>query len=698
MANNPYVNKVVFGSATLVDLTGTTATADKILQGYGAFGADGAWMDGTATQGGGSGDGYVWQDGNGYVHLSDEQGTQTIIDSLTVSSAGTTTAPTGHAYSPVTVPNGTAGTPTASKGTVSNHAITVTPSVTNSTGWITGSTKTGTAVTVTASELASGNKSITQNGTGIDVVGYSTVSVAVPSSGADMPIFTSDDFETCTCNKTWAECFDIVDSGRTAAYLTDGDTMVIGLTANTYDATKIYYTSLGQYTGKPEYDFIYHSNGTIEIVTPSHAAPVLTTKTITANGIYNASSDSADGYSSVTVNVSGGGGGGGEPAPKKQINFIDYDGTIVESYTKTEWQSVTSLPSNPSHTGLTAQGWNWTKAQIDAQLTAAPDGDVWVGQMYITTSGDTEIDVSFVDSTRLSPYLSCAVDGEITIDWGDNSTSTVTGTSLATRIDTQHAYVSIGDYTITIHVESGSWAFYGTSAYHFLNKNSSTSAANRVYSNCVQNVRIGVNTSLGTNALYNCCSLARVTIPNSVTSIGNSAFGNCYSLMSVTIPNSVTSIGNNVFSNCYSLMSVTIPNSVTSLGTNAVSSCYSLASMTIPNSVTSIGASAFSNSYSIASVTIPNSVTSIGNSAFYNGQSLASVTIPSGVTSLGSSAFSNCYGMAEYHIKPTTPPTLGTTGFNNIQSDCVIYVPSESLTAYQEAENWSTYASYMVGE
>ena len=34
----------------------------------------------------------------------------------------------------------------------------------------------------------------------------------------------------------------------------------------------------------------------------------LITKTITANGTYNASSDNADGYSSVTVNVSGGGG------------------------------------------------------------------------------------------------------------------------------------------------------------------------------------------------------------------------------------------------------------------------------------------------------------------------------------------------------------------------------------------------------
>ena len=56
MANNPYVNKVVFGSATLVDLTGTTATAETIMQGYGAFGADGAWMDGTATGGGIDGD------------------------------------------------------------------------------------------------------------------------------------------------------------------------------------------------------------------------------------------------------------------------------------------------------------------------------------------------------------------------------------------------------------------------------------------------------------------------------------------------------------------------------------------------------------------------------------------------------------------------------------------------------------------
>lgn len=79
------------------------------------------------------------------------------------------------------MPTGTAGTPSASKGTVSNHSISVTPSVTNTTGYITGGTKTGTAITVSASELVSGNKSITSNGTNIDVTNYATVSVSVSS-------------------------------------------------------------------------------------------------------------------------------------------------------------------------------------------------------------------------------------------------------------------------------------------------------------------------------------------------------------------------------------------------------------------------------------------------------------------------------------------------------------------------------------
>ena len=100
-------------------------------------------------------------------------------------SGSTITVPSGYYSSNETksVANGSAGTPTATKGVVSNHSMSITPSVTNITGYIEGSTKTGTAVTVSASELVSGNKAISANGTDIDVTDYATVSVDVPSSG-----------------------------------------------------------------------------------------------------------------------------------------------------------------------------------------------------------------------------------------------------------------------------------------------------------------------------------------------------------------------------------------------------------------------------------------------------------------------------------------------------------------------------------
>lgn len=85
------------------------------------------------------------------------------------------------------MPSGTAGTPSASKGTVSNNSIAVTPSVTNTTGYITGGTKTGTAVTVSASELVSGTKSITASGM-TDVTNYASVSVAAGSATAPSTI------------------------------------------------------------------------------------------------------------------------------------------------------------------------------------------------------------------------------------------------------------------------------------------------------------------------------------------------------------------------------------------------------------------------------------------------------------------------------------------------------------------------------
>lgn len=47
MANNQYVNKVVYGDQTLIDLTSDTVSTNKLLNGYTAHGADGAPITGT---------------------------------------------------------------------------------------------------------------------------------------------------------------------------------------------------------------------------------------------------------------------------------------------------------------------------------------------------------------------------------------------------------------------------------------------------------------------------------------------------------------------------------------------------------------------------------------------------------------------------------------------------------------------------
>ncbi len=419
----------------------------------------------------------------------------------------------------------------------------------------------------------------------------------------------------------------------------------------------------------------------------------------------------------ISGKSSGGGGGGGASVSPKDVNFYDYDGILIASYSLSEVQSLTALPDSPTHDGLTFQGWNYTLEQVKA-FTRPMN----VGAMYITDDGKTRLHIRIAAEGRMNVplYISQTVANGVIIDWGDGSaTQTLAGTGF---VNTTHTYANIGDYVITLDPVDGCILGLGSggSSYSVLGN---TSNNGRVYCNMLQAVQLGDSvTNIGNYAFSSCYSLANITIPDSVINIGTYTFQNCYSLASITIPDGVTSIGNDVFSRCYSLASITIPDGVTSIGGYAFFNCYSLASITIPDGVTSIGGSAFYNCYSLASITIPDGVTSIGNdvfsscyslasvnisesatriggSAFSNCFSLASITIPDGVTSIGSSAFSGCNCMAEYHLKPTTPPTLSNTNaFTSIPSDCIIYVPTGCLEAYQNATNWATYANKMQEE
>lgn len=98
-----------------------------------------------------------------------------VSGTLSITSSGTKDV-TNYASASVAAGGATAS---ATKGSVSNHSVTVTPSVTRTAGYVTAGTANGTAVTVSASELVSGSETKTANGT-YDVTNLASLVVAVP--------------------------------------------------------------------------------------------------------------------------------------------------------------------------------------------------------------------------------------------------------------------------------------------------------------------------------------------------------------------------------------------------------------------------------------------------------------------------------------------------------------------------------------
>ena len=221
----------------------------------------------------------------------------------------------------------------------------------------------------------------------------------------------------------------------------------------------------------------------------------------------------------------GSGGGGSSSASPNDVNFYDYDGTLVASYSLSEAQSLTALPDGPTHDGLTFQGWNYTLDKV--KVFTRPMN---VGATYITDDGKTRLHIRIAAEGRMNVplYISQTVANGVTIDWGDGSaTETLAGTG---NVNTTHTYASIGDYTITLNPVDGCTLGFGngTSSYCVMG---STGNNGRVYCNMLQDFQAGIGvTSIGDSAFSSCQSLASVTIPDSVTSIGGSAFGTCYGM------------------------------------------------------------------------------------------------------------------------------------------------------------------------
>ena len=329
---------------------------------------------------------------------------------------------------------------------------------------------------------------------------------------------------------------------------------------------------------------------------------------------------------------------GGGSVEKKDVNFYDWEGTLLFGYSVEEVQAMTSLPApdtSPNyqtvdHDLLTFQEWNWNFANIKTWVQNHSNQSLGVGAIYTTTDGRNH---NHWNNPRLT-----------------------------------------NDKSI------------------YMQKRGVTSISSTAFQGCYSltaiNIPDGV-TSISSTAFQGCYSLTAINIPDGVTSISASAFQHCYSLTAINLPDGVTLISNNAFYNCYSLTAINIPDGVTLISNSAFYNCYSLTAINLPDGVTSIGNSAFYNCYSLTAINLPDGVTSISNNAFYNCYSLTAINIPDGVTSIGANTFQDCREL--YDVVIHGKPTLSNTNaFGGAPSTQKFYVHRADLSWFETKTNWST--------
>ena len=104
--------------------------------------------------------------------------------------------------------------------------------------------------------------------------------------------------------------------------------------------------------------------------------------------------------------------------------------------------------------------------------------------------------------------------------------------------------------------------------------------------------------------------------------------------------------------------------------------------VTIPETITNNG--------------ITYNVTGIGGYTFCYSPSVSSVIIPKSVTSIGERAFDGCLSLTSITCKAATPPILGPDPFVNCYQLPTIYIPDNTLSAYQQA--WGNKYSFVNNE
>ena len=395
---------------------------------------------------------------------------------------------------------------------------------------------------------------------------------------------------------------------------------------------------------------------------PTGIAPTGTIS-ITENGTVDVTQ-----YATADVNVSG--GGGNPTADENDVIFIDYDGTIRYSYTAANFANLTAMPENPTHDGLTAQGWNWSLS--DAKTFVATHKQLIIGQLYDTDDTKSRLYIYIAGDIYNSPKFYWYQSGDMVINFGDGTVESFTGVG---NKNTTHTYSQPGLYIVSFDVANNEVMRFGFSdnGYNVFGETGTSNAYNGILKKVELGSRIQFGGALNYYSFYGCYALETITIPNHINNLGQRTFYNCYSLKSITIPSTVTSFYDYVLYNAYTLKKVSLPKGI---NINANYFVY--------------------NNYALDRFIIPDGCVSLGNYNLCNAYCIKTIIVPSTVTRIGSNFASSAKSLQYVYMYSSTPPSIGSFLFSSASSNYVISVPAGSKTTYDAASNWSNVASHIV--
>lgn len=192
--------------------------------------------------------------------------------------------------------------------------------------------------------------------------------------------------------------------------------------------------------------------------------------------------------------------------------------------------------------------------------------------------------------------------------------------------------------------------------------------------------------------LYGCTALKEIKLPSSLKQLGASSLGNT-GITSLAIPEGVTTIGNGAVSACEALASITLPGSLTTIEDYGIYGCPQLKSIHLPHGLKTMGEEVLSGC-GMPYILLPEGLTTIGDGAMSYGNTLKAVNIPSTVTKMegaftGLTGVRRVYSRIKHAYRPGGQTFVTCMPGFTYGGKTKFYVPSGSLTSYQDVSPWS---------